>query len=206
MRLFASIELDVHSPKLRASLSSSRRSPNGFLPRQPFAFAHNMTRPAAPLLLALFEPDIAQNTGAMMRTCACLGVDAAIIEPAGFRINDSRFRRAAMDYIDALSIESHNSWASFAAWRAANQRRLVLLTTKGDTCLWDFAFREKDIILVGRESSGVPEAVRVSADVRVYIPIQPPLRSLNVGIAATIAMTEGLRQLGRLPSSRKGEG
>jgi tRNA (cytidine/uridine-2'-O-)-methyltransferase len=165
-----------------------------------------MTRLVAPLLLALFEPDIAQNTGAMMRTCACLGVDAAIIEPAGFRINDSRFRRAAMDYIDALAIESHASWASFAAWRAASQRRLVLLTTKGETSLWDFAFRQKDIILVGRESSGVPEAVRVSADVRVCIPIQPPLRSLNVGIAATIAMTEALRQLGRLPSSRKGEG
>jgi tRNA (cytidine/uridine-2'-O-)-methyltransferase len=165
-----------------------------------------MTKPAAPLLLALFEPDIAQNTGAMMRTCACLGVDAAIIEPAGFRINDSRFRRAAMDYINALSIESHNSWASFAAWRAASQRRLVLLTTKGETCLWDFAFHEKDIILVGRESSGVPEAVRISADVRVYIPIQPHLRSLNVGIAAAIAMTEGLRQLGCLPSSKKGHG
>ena len=164
-----------------------------------------MTTPAAPLLLALFEPDIAQNTGAMMRTCACLGVDAAIIEPAGFRINDSRFRRAAMDYINALRLESHDSWASFSAWRALHQRRLVLLTTKGETGLWDFAFREKDIILVGRESSGVPEAVRVSADVRVHIPIQPPLRSLNVGIAATIAMTEGLRQLGRLPSSRKGE-
>src|ERR1700728_2213384 len=206
MRLFASIELDVHSPKPRASLSRSRRSPNGFFPRQTFAFTHNMTKPDAPFLLALFEPDIAQNTGAMMRTCACLGIDAAIIEPAGFRISDSRFRRAAMDYIGALSIESHDSWARFAAWRAANQRRLVLLTTKGEACLWDFAFREKDIILVGRESSGVPEAVRVSADVRVYIPIQPPLRSLNVGIAATIAMTEGLRQLGRLPSSQKGEG
>ena len=165
-----------------------------------------MTKSAAPLLLALFEPDIAQNTGAMMRTCACLGVDAAIIEPAGFRINDSRFRRAAMDYIDALTIETHTSWATFAAWRAANQRRLVLLTTKGETCLWDFAFHENDIILVGRESSGVPEAVRVSADVRVYIPIQPHLRSLNVGVAATIAMTEGLRQLGRLPCSQKGEG
>jgi tRNA (cytidine/uridine-2'-O-)-methyltransferase len=206
MRLFASIELDVHSPKPRASLSRSRRSPNGFFPRQTFAFTHNMTKPDAPFLLALFEPDIAQNTGAMMRTCACLGIDAAIIEPAGFRINDSRFRRAAMDYLKAVSIASHDSWASFAAWRAANQRRLVLLTTKGETCLWDFTFREKDIILVGRESSGVPETVHVSSDVRVYIPIQPPLRSLNVGIAATIAMTEALRQLGRLPSSRKGEG
>jgi tRNA (cytidine/uridine-2'-O-)-methyltransferase len=164
-----------------------------------------MMTSAAPLLLALFEPDIAQNTGAMMRTCACLGVEAAIIEPAGFRMSDSRFKRAAMDYIDALAIESHSSWASFAAWRAAHRRRLVLLTTKGETCLWDFAFREMDIIMVGRESSGVPEAVRASADVRLRIPIRPGLRSLNVGIAATIAMTEGLRQLGRLPLSKKGE-
>ena len=164
-----------------------------------------MMTPAAPLLLALFEPDIAQNTGAMMRTCACLGVEAAIIEPAGFRMSDSRFKRAAMDYIDALAIESHGSWASFAAWRAAHRRRLVLLTTKGETCLWDFAFREMDIIMVGRESSGVPEAVRASADVRLRIPIRPGLRSLNVGIAATIAMTEGLRQLGRLPLLKKGQ-
>ena len=164
-----------------------------------------MTKSAAPLLLALFEPDIAQNAGAIMRTCACLGVDAAIIEPAGFRVGDSRFKRAAMDYINALKLESHASWASFEAWRAANRRRLVLLTTKGETCLWDFAFREMDILLVGRESAGVPEAVRVSADARVYIPIQPCLRSLNVGIAAAIAMTEALRQLGRLPSAKRGE-
>ena len=206
MRLFASIELDVHSRAASRFVSGFGSCPRGALHRQPSGFTRNMIKPPTPLLLALFEPDIAQNTGAMMRTCACLGVDAAIIEPAGFRINDSRFRRAAMDYIDALTIESHDSWASFAAWRAASQRRLVLLTTKGETCLWDFTFHEKDIILVGRESSGVPEAVRVSADVRVHIPIQPPLRSLNVGIAATIAMTEALRQLGRLPSSRKGEG
>src|ERR1700722_3227503 len=165
MRLFASIELDVHSPKPRASLSRSRRSPHGFSPRQPFACTHDMTKPDAPFLLALFEPGIAQNTGAMMRTCACLGIDAAIIEPAGFRINDSRFRRAAMDYLNAVSIESHDSWATFASWRAANQRRLVLLTTKGEACLWDFAFREKDIVLVGRESSGVPEGGGVWAEV-----------------------------------------
>jgi tRNA (cytidine/uridine-2'-O-)-methyltransferase len=162
-----------------------------------------MTKPAAPLLLALFEPDIAQNAGAMLRTCACLGVDAAIIEPAGFRTNDSRFRRAAMDYVSALTLESHDSWATFAAWRAESRRRLTLLTTKGETCLWDFAFRETDIILVGRESAGVPEAVQASADVRLHIPIQPHLRSLNVGIAATIAMTEALRQLGRLPPSKR---
>jgi tRNA (cytidine/uridine-2'-O-)-methyltransferase len=154
-----------------------------------------------PLLLALFEPDIAQNAGAMMRTCACFGVEAAIIEPTGFRIADRRFRRAAMDYVDALTIKTHNSWGSFVAWRASSQRRLVLLTTKGETSLWEFAFREGDIILVGRESAGVPEAVRASADFRLRIPIQPQLRSLNVGIAATIAMTEALRQIGRLPST-----
>jgi tRNA (cytidine/uridine-2'-O-)-methyltransferase len=159
-----------------------------------------MAEPSAPLLLALFEPDIAQNAGAMLRTCACLGVDAAIIEPAGFRINDSRFRRAAMDYLDALTITTHDSWARFAAWRTSSQRRLVLLTTKGQTCLWDFAFREGDIILVGRESAGAPQAVSASADSRLRIPIRPRLRSLNVGIAATIAVTEALRQLDRLPS------
>jgi tRNA (cytidine/uridine-2'-O-)-methyltransferase len=165
-----------------------------------------MALPPAPLLLALFEPDIAQNAGAMMRTCACLGVDVAIIEPAGFRMGDSRFRRAGMDYLDALMVETHDSWAGFASWRAFGQRRLVLLTTKGETCLWDFAFRERDIILVGRESAGVPEAVAASADVRVRIPIRSPLRSLNVGIAATIAMTEALRQLDRLPSKMEREG
>ncbi len=159
-----------------------------------------MAESPAPLLLAMFEPDIAQNAGAMMRTCACLGVDAAIIEPAGFRINDSRFRRGGMDYLDALTLKTHDSWAEFAAWRASNQRRLVLLTTKGETCLWDFAFREGDIILVGRESAGVPEAVSGSADSRLVIPIRPWLRSLNVGVAATIAVTEALRQLDRLPS------
>jgi tRNA (cytidine/uridine-2'-O-)-methyltransferase len=159
-----------------------------------------MAEPPSPLLLALFEPDIAQNAGAMIRTCACLGVDAAIIEPAGFRINDSRFRRGGMDYLDALTLKIHDSWAEFTAWRASNQRRLVLLTTKGETCLWDFAFREGDIILVGRESAGVPEAVSESADRRLVIPIRPWLRSLNVGVAATIAVTEALRQLDRLPS------
>jgi tRNA (cytidine/uridine-2'-O-)-methyltransferase len=106
-----------------------------------------------------------------------------------------------MDYIGALTIESHESWTSFEAWRAAHRRRLVLLTTKGETCLWDFSFRDLDIILMGRESAGAPEAVQASADVRLYIPIQPRLRSLNVGVAAAIAMTEALRQLGRLPSA-----
>ena len=155
----------------------------------------------APLLLALFEPDIAQNAGAMIRTCACLGVDAALIEPAGFRIADRRFRRAGMDYLAAATLVSHASWDKFEAWRAAVGRRLVLLTTGGQTTLWDFRFAAGDVILVGRESAGVPGEVRDAADARLRIPIRPPLRSLNVGVAAAIAMTEALRQLGRLPGA-----
>jgi tRNA (cytidine/uridine-2'-O-)-methyltransferase len=158
-----------------------------------------MSEPANPLLLALYEPDIAQNAGAMMRTCACLGVDAAVIEPAGFRMADSRFRRAGMDYLSAVRIASHNSWTQFDAWRLSARRRLVLLTTKGETNLWDFAFAEGDVILVGRESAGVPESVAATADVRLRIPILPPLRSLNVGVAAAIALAEALSQIGRRP-------
>jgi tRNA (cytidine/uridine-2'-O-)-methyltransferase len=160
-----------------------------------------MVEPAPPLLLALYEPDIAQNAGAMLRTCACLGVDAAIIEPAGFRLADSRFRRAAMDYLQAVPIAVHDSWPRFEAWRRAANRRLVLLTTKGETNMWDFSFRDGDVIMVGRESAGVPAAVAGAADARLFIPIRPPLRSLNVGIAATMAMTEALRRLGRLPGA-----
>ena len=149
----------------------------------------------SPITLALYEPDIAANAGAMMRTCACLSVDAAIIEPAGFLISDRRFRRSGMDYLDALVITRHASFERFETWRAASRRRLVLLTTKGDSQLWDFAFRPGDILMVGRESAGVPDAVAALADARVRIPIRPSLRSLNVGIAAALALGEGLRQL-----------
>jgi tRNA (cytidine/uridine-2'-O-)-methyltransferase len=154
-----------------------------------------MTRPDAPLTLALYEPDIAQNVGAMLRTCACLGVDAAIIEPAGFALSHRRLRRSGMDYLDALTIERHLSFARFASWREQAGRRLVLLTTKGDDALWDFAFAPGDVILVGRESAGVPDAVRDMADARVRIPIRPPLRSLNVAVAAALALGEARRQL-----------
>ena len=158
-----------------------------------------MDQPTAPLLLALYEPDIAQNAGAMFRTCACLGVDAAIIEPSGFRFGDTRFRRAGMDYLNAVSITVHDSWEKFEAWREETSRRLVLLATKGETSLWDYGFGWGDVILVGRESAGVPPNVAGAADARLRIPIRRPLRSLNVGIASTIAIVEALRQLGRLP-------
>jgi tRNA (cytidine/uridine-2'-O-)-methyltransferase len=150
---------------------------------------------AAPIALALYEPDIAANAGAMMRTCACLRVDAAIIEPAGFPVSDRRFRRSGMDYLDHVAIERHASFERFETWRRTTGRRLVLLTTKGESRLWDFDFHPGDVLMVGRESAGVPDAVAAVADARVRIPIRPPLRSLNVGIAAALALGEALRQL-----------
>ncbi len=159
---------------------------------------------AAELTLALYEPDIAPNAGAMLRTCACLGVDVAIIEPAGFVFSDRRFRRAGMDYLDALVIDRHTSFDAFENWRGAARRRLVLLTTTGTTELWDFAFRPADILMVGRESSGVPDSAAARADAWVRIPIRPPLRSLNVGIAAALALGEALRQLRHRAAARDG--
>jgi tRNA (cytidine/uridine-2'-O-)-methyltransferase len=152
---------------------------------------------AAPLWLALYEPDIAQNTGAMLRTCACFGIKAAIIEPADFPVSDRHFRRSGMDYLDHVEIERHVSWSAFSQWRRVNGKRLVLLTTKAKETLWDFAFRGEDVILVGRESAGVPQAVHDEADARVRIDIRPAMRSLNVGVAAALALGEAMRQIAR---------
>jgi tRNA (cytidine/uridine-2'-O-)-methyltransferase len=156
-----------------------------------------MVSPAAPLCLALYEPDIAQNTGAMLRTCACLGVRAAIIEPAGFPVSDRHFRRSGMDYLDHVAIDRHISWRAFSAWRRASGRRLILLTTSAEETLWDFAFQREDILMVGRESAGVPQDVHDDSDARIRIAIQPAMRSLNVGVAAAIALGEALRQIAR---------
>jgi tRNA (cytidine/uridine-2'-O-)-methyltransferase len=149
----------------------------------------------ANLVLALYEPDIAANTGAMLRTCACLGAEAAIVEPCGFVFSDARFRRAGMDYLDAVALRRHVSFAAFEDWRRGEGRRLVLLTTRAETGLWDFPFAEGDVVMVGRESAGAPEAVHAVADARVKIPIRAPMRSLNVGVAAAIALAEATRQL-----------
>jgi tRNA (cytidine/uridine-2'-O-)-methyltransferase len=154
-----------------------------------------MAPPPAPLWLALYQPDIAQNTGAMLRTCACLGVRAAIIEPAGFPVSDRHFRRSGMDYLDHVEIERHISWQAFSQWRREQGKRLVLLTTKAEAALWDFAFCADDVVMVGRESAGVPAEVHESADARVRIAMRPPLRSLNVGVAAALALGEALRQI-----------
>ncbi len=150
--------------------------------------------PPAPLMLALYQPDIPQNAGTMLRMCACLDVAAAIIEPAGFPVGDRHFRRAGMDYLDALTIDRHVSFAAFETWRAGTGRRLVLLSTKAELAYTAFAYHPDDILLVGRESAGVPEAVHAAADIRVVIPIRPALRSLNVAVAAALVVGEALRQ------------
>ena len=145
--------------------------------------------------LALYQPDIPQNTGTMLRLCACLGVTAHLIEPAGFPISDKNFRRAGMDYIDLVDIRRHISWSDFEIWRKASGARLVLATTKGAVPYPEFSFRSDDIILMGRESAGVPDEVHEAADARLLIPMRAGLRSLNVAVSAAMMMAEALRQL-----------
>ena len=153
-----------------------------------------------PIRLALFQPDIPQNAGTLLRTCACLGIGADLIEPAGFPSSDRHFRRAGLDYLDALALVRHASFAAFEAWRRVTPRRLVLLTTGADLDYRDVAFRPGDILMVGRESAGVPPEVHAAADLRVTVPMHPGFRSLNVAIAAAMVLGEALRQL-RLVSS-----
>lgn len=152
-----------------------------------------MTNNVSPLTLALYQPDIPQNCGTMLRMCACLGLDAAIIEPAGFPVTDRAFRRAGMDYLDHVKVARHVSFEAFARWR--KDRRLILLSTKASLAYWDFAFAPGDILLVGRESAGVPEEVRAQADAGVTIPMVVSLRSLNVAVAAAMVVGEALRQM-----------
>ncbi len=149
------------------------------------------------LTLALYQPDIPQNAGTMLRTCACLGVDAAIIGPAGFPTTDRDFRRAGMDYLDQLVIDRHVSFSAFMDWRTglATPRRLILLTTKAEESYAACAYRPGDILLMGRESAGVPEEVAAVADLAIRIPMRPAARSLNVAVAAAIVMSEALRQI-----------
>ena len=147
------------------------------------------------LTLALYQPDIPQNTGTMLRMCACLGVGAALIEPAGFPVSDRHFRRAGMDYLDDVALVRHRSWAAFELWRAGAGGRLIVLTTRAQTPYTEFAFRPGDIILVGRESAGVQPAVLAAADARLVIPMRAGMRSLNVAVAAAMVAGEALRQL-----------
>lgn len=149
--------------------------------------------------IALYQPDIAQNTGTILRLCACLGIEAHIIEPAGFPVSDRAFRRAGMDYLDQVTIVRHTDWAAFEKWRSGAQARLLLFTTAGAIPHLDFAYRDGDVLLFGRESAGVPEAVHAAADARLRIPMRRGLRSLNVAISAAMAAGEALRQTGWAP-------
>ncbi|HYD70199.1 tRNA (cytidine(34)-2'-O)-methyltransferase [Azospirillum sp.] len=142
--------------------------------------------------LVLFEPDIPQNAGTLMRMAAALGVALDIVEPCGFILDDRRLRRAGMDYLDLLDWTRHSSWAAFRRDRAPG--RLVLLTTRAALPYTDFAFRPDDLIMVGRESAGVPDDVHAAADARLLIPLKPPARSLNVALAAAMVLGEALRQ------------
>lgn len=146
--------------------------------------------------LALYEPDIPQNTGTILRLCACLGVTAHLIEPAGFPITDRHFRRSGMDYLDQVTIERHASFAAFDEWRRRQGMRLVLFSTRAATPYLDHAFAPADILMFGRESAGVPDPVHDAADARLLIPMRPGLRSINVAMAAAMALGEALRQTG----------
>jgi tRNA (cytidine/uridine-2'-O-)-methyltransferase len=145
--------------------------------------------------IALFEPDIPQNTGTILRLAACLGIEAHIIEPAGFATSERAFRRAGMDYLDRVDLVRHASWQAFETWRHDRGARLVLFTTRASLCYLDHAFDSGDVLLFGRESSGVPEKVHQAADARLLIPMRAGLRSLNVAMAAAMAVGEALRQL-----------
>ena len=156
--------------------------------------------PAAPLRLALFEPDIPQNAGTLLRLAACLGLPVDIIEPCGFIFSDSRLRRAGLDYLDSAERRHHSSWDAYSSERAASgSGRLLLLTTQGETPYTDFRFAAGDTILVGRESGGAPAAVHRAADARLIIPMRPGLRSINVAVAAAMVVGEALRQLKGFP-------
>jgi tRNA (cytidine/uridine-2'-O-)-methyltransferase len=148
------------------------------------------------LRLALYQPDIPQNAGALMRLCACLGVAMDIIEPCGFLLSDRNFRRAGMDYLASLDLVRHASWEEF---RDQARGRLLLLTTKASMPYFGFAFAPSDTLLVGRESAGVPDQVHQAADTRLTIPMRAGMRSLNVAQAAAMVLGEGLRQTALFP-------
>ena len=147
--------------------------------------------------IALFEPEIAQNVGAVLRLGACLGVAVDLIDPMGFEWDDRRVRRTAMDYIDHVAVVRH---AGFEAFRASiGARRLVLFTTKADQSAYRYDFDADDVLLFGKESAGVPPAVAAACDARLRIPLRPQVRSLNLATSTALALGEALRQTGRLP-------
>ncbi len=152
--------------------------------------------------LALFQPDIAQNTGTLLRLGACLDLPLDIIEPCGFLFNDKGLKRAGMDYLELVSYRRHRSWDDFLAFRAEHPQdygRIVLLTTHASIPYTTFEFQKNDIILMGRESAGVPEIVHQTADARLLIPMSPNARSINMAVSAVMVVGEALRQTGLFP-------
>lgn len=147
--------------------------------------------------IALFEPEIAGNVGAVLRLCACMGAGVDLIEPLGFAWEDRRVRRTAMDYIDHVSVTRHTDFAAFRA--TIGSARLVLFTTKADQSSYDFAYRADDVLLFGKESAGVPAIVAGACDARVRIPMRRQVRSMNLATSAALALGEGLRQTAALP-------
>jgi tRNA (cytidine/uridine-2'-O-)-methyltransferase len=150
--------------------------------------------------LALYQPDIAQNTGTILRLAACLGLAVDIVEPAGFPVSDKSFRRSGMDYLDHVAWTRHDDFAAFQRWRTTESRRLVLMTTRATLPYADFAFLPGDVVMAGRESAGVPDDVHEAADARILIPMQPAMRSLNVAVSVAMVAGEALRQLGSFPA------
>lgn len=147
------------------------------------------------LRIALYQPDIPGNTGTILRMAACLGMAVDVIEPAGFDLSDRALRRAGMDYTEQTTIKRHLNWNEFDAWRHAQDRRLLLATTKATLSYRQFQFRSGDILLFGRESSGVPEKVHGDADARLCIPMVEGRRSLNLAVSAAMVAGEAIRQL-----------
>ena len=144
--------------------------------------------------LALYQPDIANNTGTLIRLGACLGTTIHLIHPTGFPFSAKALARAGMDYVDHAAVQEHVSWTAFNQWRQEQGRRLVLLTTKTQTSAYDMGYAADDILMVGRESAGVPDAVADACDLKVRIPMRDGLRSINVALAATLILGEAKRQ------------
>ncbi len=146
--------------------------------------------------IALYQPDIPQNTGTLLRLGACLGVSVDIIGPAGFDLSDRALKRSGLDYLPHVELQRHVSFAAFEDWRRARGARLILLSAHATCAYWDASYRSDDILLVGRESAGVPDEVRNAADEAVHIPMRAGMRSLNVAIAGAMVVGEALRQTG----------
>lgn len=155
--------------------------------------------PPPPLRIALYEPDIPQNTGTILRLCACMGVEAHLVGPTGFPSSDRAFRRAGMDYLDAVTLRRHVSWAAFDGWRRESGLRLALFSTKAAESYLDHTYGSDEILLFGRESAGVPDEVHRSADSRLLIPMREGLRSINVAVTCAMAIGEALRQTNAFP-------